>query len=198
MKFNFEATGIGSLPFKDPRAACRLVFDNFKYIPFWPQLNNRSYKEHMYSQFSEGMPGVVIDENKRSIYIDSRKAATGMEKAYQMYLDQDIGYFKISPEYGAGFYEFMESFNKNAESAKCVKGHITGPVSFALSVTDENKRSLIYDKNMFDIITKVLVMKARWQIRELKKFKHPDHLYQRRPHAGRCPAGQEGGSDNRL
>ncbi len=169
-KFNFEATGIGSLPFKDPKAACRLVFDNFKHIPFWPQLNNRSFKEHMYCQFSEGLPGIVIDEKKRSIYIDSERAASGMEKAYQKYLDQDLDYFKISEPFAEGFYEFIGSFKKEAPAAKFVKGHVTGPVSFALSVTDEKKRSLIYDKDIFDLVTKVLVMKARWQIRELKKL----------------------------
>ncbi|MCX5665700.1 MAG: methionine synthase [Candidatus Omnitrophica bacterium] len=169
-KFHFEATGIGSLPFKDPKAACRTVFDNFKLIPFWPQLNNRSFKEHMYCQFSEGLPGVVIDEKKRSIYIDSQAAASGMERAYQKYLDGDVEYFKISPPYAEGLYEFMSLFKKEAPKARFAKGHITGPVSFALSVTDEKKKSLIYDKDIFDIVTKVLAMKARWQIRELKKL----------------------------
>jgi methionine synthase II (cobalamin-independent) len=169
-KFHFEATGIGSLPFKDPKAACRVVFDNFKHIPFWPQLNNRSFKEHMYCQFSEGLPGIVIDENKRSMYIDSERAASGMEKAYQKYLDGDVEHFKISPTFAEGLYEFISSFKREANGAKFVKGHITGPVSFALSVTDEDKRSLIYNRDMFDLITKVLAMKARWQIRELKKL----------------------------
>jgi len=170
MRFNFEATGIGSLPFKDPKAACRLIFDNFKSIPFWPQLNNRSFKEHMYCQFSEGLPGVVIDEKKRSMHVDSEVAASGMEKAYQKYLDQDVDYFKISAPFAEGLYEFIGSFKKEANRAKFVKGHVTGPVSFALSVTDEDKKSLIYDKDMFDVITKVLAMKARWQIRELVKL----------------------------
>jgi len=169
-KFNFEATGIGSLPFKDPKAACRTVFSNFKSIPFWPQLNNRSFKEHMYCQFSEGLPGAVIDETKRSIHIDSGAAASGMEKAYQKYLDRDVEYFKISRPFAEGLYEFIDSFKKESAGAKFVKGHVTGPVSFALFVTDEKKRSLIYDKDMFDVVTKVLAMKAKWQIRELKKL----------------------------
>ncbi len=169
-KFSFDATGIGSLPFKDPKTACRMVFDNFKLIPFWPQLNNRSFKEHMYCQFSEGIPGIVIDENKRSIYIDSERAASGMEKAYQNYLDQDVDHFKISRPFAEGLYEFIDSFKRETGGAKFAKGHVTGPVSFALSVTDQAKRALIYDKDMFDIVTKVLAMKARWQIRELKKL----------------------------
>jgi methionine synthase II (cobalamin-independent) len=116
------------------------------------------------------MPGAVIDDKKRSIYIDSQKAASGMEAAYQKYLDHDVEYFKISEPFAEGLYEFISTFKKEAPAAKFVKGHVTGPVSFALSVTDENKRSLIYDNNMFDIITKVIAMKAKWQIRELKKL----------------------------
>ncbi len=170
MKFNFEATGIGSLPFKDPKAACRLIFDNFKSIPFWPQLNQRSFKEQMYCQFSEGLPGVVIDQMKRSMHIDSKVAASGMEKAYQKYLDGDLEHFRISAPYAEGLYEFIGSFKKEALTAKFVKGHVTGPVSFALSVTDEDKKPLIYNKDMLDIVTKVLAMKARWQIRELEKL----------------------------
>lgn len=166
--FNFEATGIGSLPFKDSKDACRVIFDNFKSIPFWPQLPKRSYKEHMYCQFSEGLPGVVIDENKKTIHIDSIKAGSEIEKAYQRYIDADVEYFGISRNYAEGFYRFTETFKKEAKNTSFVKGHVTGPVSFALSVTDENKRSIIYNSDLFDVVVKVLSMKARWQIKKLK------------------------------
>ena len=170
MKFNFEATGIGSLPFKDASKACQAVFDNFKEIPFWPQLPKKSFREHMYCQFSEGMPGVVIDEKKKTIHVDSKRCASETEKAYQKFLDQDTGYFKISEGYAEGLYAFMGGFKDNAKDARFVKGHITGPVSFGLSVTDENKKAIVYDKDIFDVITKVLCMKARWQVRLLKKL----------------------------
>ncbi|MDP3790980.1 MAG: hypothetical protein Q8R38_02930 [Candidatus Omnitrophota bacterium] len=169
-KFDFEATGIGSLPFKDTSAACKLIFDNFNAIPFWPQLPRRSYREHMYCQFSEGMPGILIDENKNTIHVDSKKCALGMEKAYQKFLDGDTQYFKISDSFAQGLYAFLDLFKANSKEARFVKGHITGPVSFALSVTDENKKALIYDKDIFDVIIKVLCMKAKWQIKLLKKL----------------------------
>ena len=168
MKFNFEATGIGSLPFKDAKTACQLVFDNFKHIPFWPQLPKRSYLEQMYCQFSESIPGLNLDENGKTLYIDTKKALPDIEKVYQRYLDNDLEYFKISPRYAEGLYEFCGSFAKSGRRIDFVKGHITGPVSFALSITDENKKAIIYDKDMFEVITKVLSMKAKWQIGKLK------------------------------
>lgn len=168
MKFNFEATGIGSLPFKEAGRACRLIFDNFRSIPFWPQLPKRSFRESMYCQFSEGIPGIVIDEKAKTIYLDSKKCTSEMEKAYQRYLDNDTEYFRISEGHAEGFYAFCDGVSNGAKDARFVKGHITGPVSFALSVTDENKKAVIYDKGLFDVVTKALCMKAQWQIRQLR------------------------------
>ena len=167
-KFNFEATGIGSLPFKDSLKACGLVFDNFKKIPFWPQLPKRSYLEHMYCQFSEGMPGLNLDEKAKTLYINTEKASAEIENVYQRYLDNDLEYFKVSPRYAEGLYEFCGSFKKSVRNPDFVKGQITGPVSFALSITDQNKRAVIYDKEIFEVVTKVLSMKAKWQIGKLK------------------------------
>ncbi len=170
MQFNFDATGIGSLPFKTPEAALSVIFDNLKTIPFWPQLPKRSYLESMYAQYSEGIPGVVIDDAKKSIYIDTAKASDGIEAAYTRYLDGDLEYFKISKDHAEGLYAFMERFDSSAKGVKCIKGHITGPISFALTVTNENKQSIMYNKDMFEVLTKALCMKIKWQIRLLKKL----------------------------
>lgn len=170
MKFNFDATGIGSLPFKSSDEALSVIFENLKAIPFWPQLPKRSFLESMYVQYSEGIPGVVTDDARKAIYIDSAKAAAGIEAAYAKYLEGDLEYFKISPDHAEGLYSFMDKFSSSAKDVKCVKGHITGPISFALTVTNENKQSIMYDKDVFEVLTKALCMKARWQIRLLKKL----------------------------
>ncbi|MFH1190303.1 MAG: hypothetical protein V1682_06390 [Candidatus Omnitrophota bacterium] len=170
MKFDFDATGIGSVPFKEAAPALSAIFDNFKSIPFWPQLPKRSFLESMYVQYSEGIPGVVIDGAKKTMHIDTSRAAREIEGAYAKYLEGDAGYFRISEDHAEGLYSFIEEFGAHTKSVKCVKGHITGPISFALTVTDENKRAIMYDKDMFEVLTKALCMKARWQIRELKRI----------------------------
>ncbi len=169
MKFNFEATGIGSVPFTDPKTACRVICENFKSIPFWPQLPKRSFLENMYVQYAEGLPGIVCNEEKKTIHVDTSKAAAGIEEVYSRYLDGDVEFFKISEDRAQGLYEFPEAV-KGLKDIKYVKGHITGPLSYGLFLTDENKRAVIYEKDLFEALTKTLVMKARWQIRRLKKI----------------------------
>ena len=169
MKFNFEATGVGSVPFKDPETACRIILENFKTIPFWPQLPKRSFLENMYAQFSEHLPGLVLDEPNKTLYIDTNGVAETVEEVYGKFLEGDTEFFRMSEDHAPGFYSFLENIKKASKEIKFVKGQITGPVSFALSVTDQNKRAIIYDKDLFEILTKTMVMKARWQTKMLKK-----------------------------
>lgn len=169
-KFNFEATGVGSVPFKDPKQACEMIFSDFPYIPFWPQLTRSSYLENMYVQFSERLPGLVLNENKRTIHVDTARAAADIENVYTKFLDGDIEFFGISKDYAKGFYEFLNAAKKLPKDVKFLKGHVTGPISYALSLTDEKRRSILYDMDLFEALTKVLVMKARWQIEKLKKI----------------------------
>ena len=170
MKFDFDATGVGSLPFKDSASSCRLIFDCFKTIPFWPQLPQRSFLENMYVQFSERLPGLVLDEASGTIHIETSKVAHQIEGVYARYLDEDLEYFRVSEDRAEGFYRFLELSKNLGAKTKYVKGQITGPVSFALFLTDQNKRSVIYDKDLFEVLTKILVMKARWQVKRLKEI----------------------------
>lgn len=169
MRFNFEATGIGSVPFKSAKEACRFINDRFKSIPFWPQLPRRSFLENMYVQYSETIPGLVLDEEKKTVHIDTSKVAADIEGVYSRYLDGDLEFFRISERNACGFYEFLEDLKSAPGVMKMVKGQITGPISYGLFLTDQNKRSVIYDKDLFEVLTKVLVMKARWQINRIKK-----------------------------
>jgi methionine synthase II (cobalamin-independent) len=51
-----------------------------------------------------------------------------------------------------------------------VKGHVTGPLSWGLTVTDENKRAILYHEVLGDAVPKLLKLKAAWQEKELKKI----------------------------
>jgi methionine synthase II (cobalamin-independent) len=45
---------------------------------------------------------------------------------------------------------------------------VTGPISFGLSVTDQNRRPILYDEVLADAIAKHLRLKAAWQEKMLK------------------------------
>ena len=51
-----------------------------------------------------------------------------------------------------------------------MKVQTTGPCSFALTITDENKRAIYYNEEFRDVIIKALAMKCRWQIQKFKPY----------------------------
>ncbi len=57
----FPATGVGSLPHRDPAKAVKAVLANFREIPYWPQLPRRTFLESMYVQFAAGLPASDIE-----------------------------------------------------------------------------------------------------------------------------------------
>jgi methionine synthase II (cobalamin-independent) len=159
-------TIIGSMPHTDPTKACALVARFLKDIPAWPQLPRRSFLENMYVQYSEGFPGAVVGNN--SIHVDTSKDSTKtLETLYQAYLDNAAGKFPISKEYAAGLHAFLD---QPKFSPRAVKGHVTGPLSWGLTVTDDNKKAILYHDILGDAVPKFLKLKAAWQENEIKKI----------------------------
>ena len=127
-------------------------------IPAWPQLPNRSFLENMYAQFSDGFPGVVIEGDR--IYVDrSKNLEEPLEQLYNTYLENRIERYAISPEYAAGLHTLLKV---GLGSPFAVKGQVTGPVTWGLTVTDENRRPILYDDTLADALAKHLHVKAAW------------------------------------
>jgi methionine synthase II (cobalamin-independent) len=154
------------MPHTDPQKACLLITRFLKDIPAWPQLPRKSFLENMYVQYSEGFPGAVVENNR--IYIDTAKDYNkSLETLYQAYLENNAAKFSIGREYAAGLYAFLE---QPGLKSLAVKGHVTGPLSWGLTVTDENKRPILYHEVLGDAVPKLLKLKAKWQENELKKI----------------------------
>jgi hypothetical protein len=159
-------TIIGSVPYTDPQKAARLLLRYLKDIPTWPQLPAMSFLENMYVQFSEGFPGAVVADNR--IYIDTSKDYTkSLEGLYQAYLDNDFSKYTIGRDHVAGLYALLE---QEGLAPKAVKGCVTGPLSWGMTITDENKRSILYHEVLGDAVPKFLKLKAAWEENELKKI----------------------------
>lgn len=159
-----RATAVGSMPHTEAQEAWDLVLDRIPAIPNWPQLPNRSFRENMYVQYSEGFPGVVI-QGEDKIYVDrGRSLDEGLERLYLAYLQNDLDAYGVSPQYAAGLHTLLSS---DLPEAVAVKGQVTGPVSWGLSVTDQARRPILYDQVLGDALAKHLRLKAAWQERAL-------------------------------
>lgn len=166
MEFGCRPTAIGSMPHINPEEACSEVSRYLKDIPAWPQLPGRSFLENMCLQFSEGFPGAVIDGDR--IYIDRAKDLDKeLEEFYSAYLDNNIDKYPLSRDYAAGLHSFLALKNL---TPLAVKGQVTGPVTWGLTVTDSEKRAIIYDETLSDVVAKLLRLKASWQEKELSKI----------------------------
>ncbi len=160
----FSTTGIGSLPHTDPAEACRIILDSVD-IPFWPQLPQRSFLELMVPQYSEGFPFIRIEGE--DIHVE--KAEEEALSAFYEAIANKSG-FPISEEYAAGFYAFLNILKQQNLKFDTIKGHITGPLTFALSLTDKEKRPIFFDEEMKELSLELLKGKASWQIEMLKPF----------------------------
>jgi len=166
IEFGCRPTIIGSMPHTDPSEACSQVVHYLKDIPAWPQLPKRSFLENMCVQFSQGFPGVVVKED--SIYIDrSQGLDKPLEQLYAAYLENNIDKYPVSPDYAAGLHSFLALKNL---SPLAVKGQVTGPITWGLTITDEQSKAIAYDDVLADAVAKLLRLKASWQEKELSQI----------------------------
>jgi methionine synthase II (cobalamin-independent) len=166
--FAAAPTLVGSFPHTDPNDLLDRILSRFPEIPAWPQLPARDWRESMYVQYSEGLPGAVVDRDRQRIYFESGEAlAAGLEEFYQALVEENVERFAISSDYALGLHLFLERLE--GARPKWVKGQVTGPFSFAMTVTDENKRSLAYTPELYEVAVQGMAMKARWLARKLRQ-----------------------------
>jgi methionine synthase II (cobalamin-independent) len=147
------------------------VLATFPDVPYWPQLPRRTFRENMYVQYSEHVPGILVDDVEERIRVDLGDGwLEQAEGFYAHFLEEDPSPFALSAEYGAGLHELLN--RGPLGSAWAVKGQVTGPISFGLQVTDTNLRPSLYDDMMRDVIIKNALRHAQWQEAALKKL-HP-------------------------
>ena len=167
VEFNCLPTVIGSMPHADPEESCAQIVHYLRDIPAWPQLPRRSFRENMYVQYSQGFPGVVVEENEKKIYVDRSREPEALERLYAAYLENDSAKYPIGPEYAAGLHRFLSLTDP---SPLAVKGQVTGPVTWGLTVTDDAGKGILYDDFLGDAVPRLLRLKAAWQEKELRRI----------------------------
>jgi hypothetical protein len=124
----------------------------------------------MYTQFSAALPALQLDERKEKITFKTDGDMVAIiTPFYEHVLADDLAHFALPENYASGFYALMEMLSPAQEG--WVKGQVTGPISFGLTVTDQDLRASLYHEHLADVIVKNTVMCARWQIRELMQLR---------------------------
>jgi methionine synthase II (cobalamin-independent) len=162
---------VGSFPHARGEGLVERILTQFRELPAWPQLPARNWLESMYVQYSEGLPGAVVDRETQRIYFRSDEAFyAGLEEFYAAVVGEDVERFAIGAEYARGLHLFLDQVPRLGPARpQWVKGQITGPFSFAMTVTDENKRALAYNAELYEVAVQGLALKARWLARRLKQ-----------------------------
>ncbi|MFA5231728.1 MAG: methionine synthase [Candidatus Omnitrophota bacterium] len=166
------ATGIGSLPFCDAQKAVDLVFRSVPCAPFWPQLPKRDMREGMIAQFSENLPGLRI--NEQGLRFEPADKEKELETFYEKFLEQDLSYFKLSPDFAKGLYTFYQRLKalKATDLSKIefIKCQVTGPFTFCSGINEPGGKSILHDEVLMQAMVKGLSMKALWQLDYFKGF----------------------------
>jgi len=174
-----KATAIGSFPHSRAEDALRIIMEYTPQIPVWPQLPVHP-EEGMTRQYNEGMPGLTSEGGKT--FFDTTKSSFDSElmNFYEDYLqtlemkEMPLEHrFGISPKYGRGFHAFLNRLRKSDCSPAAIKGQITGPITLATTITDQDGRSVYYDQRLREVVVKTLALKAKWQIHQFRKFGIP-------------------------
>jgi|WetSurMetagenome_2_1015567.scaffolds.fasta_scaffold00046_4 hypothetical protein len=173
----FLATAIGSLPHASAGKAVDIVLDKIPDCPIWPQLPRLGLREQMEIQYSEGLPCAKIDEAKGRMFFDTSDDdanAAAMASFYETFIaaqeSGDWGAFAVSPAFSKGIYELRDRLKASGGKRAWLKVQTTGPLSFGLSIVDENKRAIYYNEAFRDIVVKALAAKCTWQIRLFSEF----------------------------
>jgi methionine synthase II (cobalamin-independent) len=165
--FHFLTTHVGSVPHKDPVDLTHRLASLLD-IPGWLQLPRRNYLENIYTQYAATLPGVYVDAEKEKAIIrtDAPDFDTQLEAFYQSIIDDKLEDFALTPDCAQGFFALLDELK--GKPAAWVKGQVMGPISFGLTVTDQDSRASLYNETLADALVKNMSMNARWQVRQLR------------------------------
>jgi hypothetical protein len=165
------ATGIGSVPFTDNHVAIRLILENLREIPYWPQMAQKGFQEDMVSQGAGGLPLIIRDMEQRLVRVtEAVDRDTALTQFYEAVLQEELETFSLTPEEATGFYSLMEALKPlPTESPAFVKGQVVGPVTFATIVKGLDGKAILFDQELIQAVTHGLALKAAWQVAKIRE-----------------------------
>jgi hypothetical protein len=105
-------------------------------IPFWPQLPKINYFEDMYVQALENFPGVRADDPQT---------------------------FRLTEEFSLVYHLFLE---KDPSHYSAIRGQMISLISLGLKVVDQDRKLIIYQDEVREILFDFMLKELSKKIRE--------------------------------
>jgi hypothetical protein len=166
LEFNYLTTHVGSVPHMEAQELnARLL--SMLDIPCWLQLVRRDFRENIYTQYAPTLPGAVVLEEKEKAIIDTSADSfdTELESFYQAVIEENVDAFALHPDYAQGFYVLQDALK--CKSSQYAKGQVMGPISFGLTVTDQDGRACLYNDIYVNVLVKHMTFNSLWQAKQL-------------------------------
>jgi hypothetical protein len=163
-------TGIGSVPYGDPREAVALILENSPEMPFWPQLVRLGFREEMVAQGAGGLPGLKVDLEARQVFLDpevSRELA--LAHFYETVWSGGLNPFALDAAEAQGFYALLAQLAARPDGPLALKGQVVGPVTFAGMVKTGEGKAILYDRELTQAVSQGLGRKAAWQAEQFRQ-----------------------------
>jgi len=165
------ATGIGSVPFTDPRETVALILETLPQIPYWPQMVQLGYLEDMTAQSARGLPGLKVNLEKRLVQMDpDLPRDEALAQFYEAILSGDLTPFAFKEEDAQGFFGLLRAVSAKNCPATALKGQLSGPITFAVIVKDAEGKPILYDRELTQAVCAGLARKAAWQAEQFRQL----------------------------
>jgi len=145
----------------------KLVGRTIGRIPYMPQLPALGWHEGMMVQYTEGLPGRVLNEAQEKMILDTEAGMAELEEFYMRVIADDPAGFAISEGHCHGLGGLQALLGQGGEVA-AVKTQVTGPVTQGLSMVDQDKRAIYYNETFQEALVNNCAMKARWLLAQLE------------------------------
>jgi methionine synthase II (cobalamin-independent) len=149
------------------------VWEHTPEIPLWVQLP-KVPGESITRQFAAGMPGLTEEGGRAFVDPSGPDFEKSLLRFYEEALalqdqadDLDHTRFAMSPDAAAGFFELIAQAQRRTPPPLALKGQIVGPLTFGTSLGDRSGRAIFYDPQLRDASTRLLALRARWQVQRL-------------------------------
>ena len=97
----------------------------------------------MIPQFSEGFPGIKIDESEKKIWLNRNdKLINYMTDFYENVVANNLDFFAMSNDFAKGFHYFCKELESNNGKLPILKGQVIGPFTFGLGINDSDGKAL--------------------------------------------------------